>query len=151
MSIRRDLFRPLDACLLGPVAYRYEIAAGLRVLRDGSRVIYEPELIVYHHATSDLSEYNLAVARVVNHNQTYVLLKHLNLARRATFLLYTLTVGDRGTMGTARALFGARPGDTFSLARANLGSTLAGAHTFWRARRRAALRPQFMPPTGELR
>jgi GT2 family glycosyltransferase len=152
MSFRRCLLRPLDAHLIGR-AYGYEIDAGLAVLADGYQIVYDPEAFVHHHATSDMSEWNLDNAHEVNHNQTFVLLKHLRGTRRTVFLLYTLTVGDRGTMGVARALL--RPpqgGKSWALARAHVGGTLAGMRTYWRMRGTAPPGEHaVMPVSGESR
>jgi GT2 family glycosyltransferase len=102
MSYRRELVSRLDPRLRGTVAYAYEIDLGLQVRARGLRIIYDPEAAVDHYPSSDMNADLPALARVVNHNQTYVLLKRLPPLRRAGFAVYTTLVGDLNTAGLLR-------------------------------------------------
>jgi len=102
MSYRRELVSKLDSRLRGTVAYAYEIDLGLQVRARGLRIIYDPEAAVDHYPSSDMNADVPALARVVNHNQTYVLLKRLPPLRRAGFAIYTVLVGDLNTIGILR-------------------------------------------------
>jgi hypothetical protein len=76
------------------------------------------------------------LAFITNHNQTYVLLKHLPWWRRLVFLAYTFGVGDRGTMGILRlAWMAARHHWPAASCRAHLAGKLAGIRSFqaWRS------------------
>jgi len=102
MSFRRDVLSPVDPCLVGTIPYGFEIDMGLTVRALGWRVVYDPEAQVDHYASSDMSARQPALARTTNHNQTYILLKHLSWPRKLVFLLYSFVVGDGGTIGLLR-------------------------------------------------
>jgi GT2 family glycosyltransferase len=103
MSYRRELVSKLDPRLRGTVAYAYEIDLGLQVRARGLRIIYDPQAAVDHYPSSDMNADVPALARVVNHNQTYVLLKRLPPLRRASFVIYSVLIGDLNTVGLLRA------------------------------------------------
>jgi GT2 family glycosyltransferase len=102
MGFRRDLLVPIDPQLVGLVPYGFEIDLGLTIRDRRHRVLYDPEASVDHFATSDMSAARADLAYITNHNQTYILLKHLPWVRRIAFLLYTFLVGDRNTIGLLR-------------------------------------------------
>lgn len=101
MSFRRALLPRIDERLAGPVPYGFEIDLGLHVRGLGYRVVYDPDIVVDHYATTDYGAAS-PIAWTVNRNQTYVLLKRLPLPRKLAFLVYTLFVGDRNTIGLLR-------------------------------------------------
>jgi GT2 family glycosyltransferase len=136
MSFRRELVVELDAGLRGPVAYGYEIDLGLSVRARGFRIIYDPDVTVDHYPSSDMNADARAVARTVNHNQTYVLLKRLPLVRRLAFLAYTAAVGDRNTAGAARIPWLMTRGQWSTRAvGAHIGGKVAGLRTYVARRR----------------
>ncbi len=102
MSFRRDVLSPVDPRLVGTIPYGFEIDMGLTVRALGRRVVYDPEAQVDHYASSDMSARLAALARTTNHNQTYILLKHLSWPRKLVFLLYSLVIGDSNTIGLLR-------------------------------------------------
>jgi GT2 family glycosyltransferase len=135
MSFRRELLHPIDSRLLGVIPYGFEIDMGLEVRAAGHRIVYDPEAAVDHYASSDMSAARSDLAYVVNHNQTYILLKHSRLWRRVAFLFYTFVLGDRNTIGLLRLpLLMARKGLSREAAAAHIGGKLQGLRTFlaWR-------------------
>jgi GT2 family glycosyltransferase len=102
MSFRRELVDPLDSRLIGQIPYGFEIDMGLAARSDRSRIVYDPALTVEHHSSHDMSASRAGLAFVTNHNQTYVVLKHLDWPRRLIFLAYTFVIGDRSTAGILR-------------------------------------------------
>ena len=137
MSFRRGFLSPIDQLLLGSVPYGFEIDLGLALRERGSRLVYDPEALVDHYASSDMSARQVALARITNHNQTYVLLKHLRWPRKLAFLLYTFVIGDRNTIGIVRvpALVW-RDGWTRRELWAHFAGKFAGIQTYTRSRRR---------------
>ncbi len=102
MSFRRELVSPVDPRLVGEIPYGFEIDMGLAVRAQGRRLVYDPEASVDHYPSSNMSANEIGIARVSNHNQTYILLKHLAWWQRIAFLLYTFLLGDRNTIGLLR-------------------------------------------------
>jgi GT2 family glycosyltransferase len=135
MSFRRELLHPIDSKLLGVIPYGFEIDMGLEVRAAGHRIVYDPEAAVDHYSSSDMSAARSDLAYVVNHNQTYILLKHFRLWRRLAFLFYTFLLGDRNTIGLLRLpLLMAHNGLSREAAAAHMGGKLQGLRTFlaWR-------------------
>jgi GT2 family glycosyltransferase len=143
MSFRRELVDPLDSRLVGEIPYGFEIDMGLAVRTRGARVVYDPALTVEHHSSHDMSASRAGLAFVTNHNQTYVVLKHLAWPRRLVFLAYTFLAGDRSTAGILRIAWTAwRERWPLDTCVAHLSGKWAGVVSFlrWRLedRRRAA-------------
>lgn len=135
MSFRRALLPRIDERLAGPVPYGFEIDLGLHVRALGYRVVYDPEIVVDHYSTSEYAASG-PIAWKVNHNQTYVLLKHLPGLRRFTFLAYTFLLGDRNTIGLLRVPFLiVRDRWTLAAIAPHFGGKLAGVRTYVRSRR----------------
>jgi GT2 family glycosyltransferase len=135
MSFRRSALAGVDPDLEGEVPYGFEIDLGLSATRQGGRIVYDPEVLVDHYPSSDMNAHLPELARVLNHNQTYILLKHFGPVRRLAFLLYTFLVGDRDTIGLLRVpLLWGRPQWDRSVVRAHFGGKLAGMRTFLRHR-----------------
>jgi GT2 family glycosyltransferase len=135
MGFRRDLLVPVDRRLVGVIPYGFEIDLGLTVRDLGCRVLYDPEAAVDHFATSDMSAARTDVAYISNHNQTYILLKHLPWVRRIVFLLYTFLVGDRNTIGLLRVpALVLTHGWSFESVAGHFRGKVAGIRTFgeWR-------------------
>jgi len=138
MGFRRDLLVPIDPSLVGVVPYGFEIDLGLTVRDHRHRVVYDPEAAVDHFATSNMSAARADLAYITNHNQTYILLKHLPWVRRIAFLLYTFLVGDRSTIGLLRVpavVLG--KGWSFDSVAGHFRGKVAGIRTFldWSRRR----------------
>ncbi len=102
MSFRREVLSPVDLRLVGSVPYGFEIDMALAARTRGYRVVYDPEVVVDHYPSSNMSAKLATVAYVTNHNQTYILLKHFGWPQRIGFLLYTFLLGDRNTVGLLR-------------------------------------------------
>jgi GT2 family glycosyltransferase len=102
MSYRRNLLGPIDHMLAGSTPYGYEIDVGLSIRARGYRLIYDPEVRVSHYPSGTMAADDPQLAWVVNHNQTYILLKWLSGPRRIAFIAYTFLVGDRNAIGAAR-------------------------------------------------
>lgn len=102
MSFRREALALIDQRLVGTIPYGFEIDMGLTARDRGFRLVYDPDAQVDHYPSTDYGAHNAALSRVVNHNQTYILLKRLPWPRKMAFLLYTFLVGDRNTIGLLR-------------------------------------------------
>jgi GT2 family glycosyltransferase len=131
MGFRRELLVPVDRRLVGVIPYGFEIDLGLTVRDRRYRVVYDPEAAVDHFPTSDMSAARADLAYITNHNQTYILLKHLTWVRRIVFLLYTFLMGDRNTIGLLRvpALVLGR-GWSFETVAGHFRGKVAGIRTF---------------------
>lgn len=127
MSFRRELLSQIDRRVIGTIPYGFEIDMGLAVRAQGHRVVYDPEALVDHYPSTDYSADGTVLSRVVNHNQTYVLLKRLPWTRKLAFLLYTFLIGDQNTIGLLRVPWLAwRQGWPSAVIRAHLAGKLAG-------------------------
>lgn len=133
----REALRPIDGRLAGPVPFGFEIDLGLRVRRRGWGVLYDPEVVVEHYPTRTYCADSQEIVWVVNHNQTYVLLKHLTWPRKLAFLAYTFGVGGKNTIGVARVPYLAlRKRCSSAAIKAQFGGKIAGIRTYVRAARR---------------
>jgi hypothetical protein len=95
------------------------------------RLVYDPALTVSHFPSSDMSARQPSLALILNHNVTYVLLKHLSWPRRLCFLAYTILIGDRDTIGLLRIPLFARESTWFPrVALAHFSGKLAGLGSF---------------------
>lgn len=131
MSYRREALRPIDGRLAGPVPFGFEIDLGLHVRRRGWRVLYDPDVLVDHYPTRTYRADSQEIAWVVNHNQTYVLLKHLTWPRKLAFLAYTFGVGDKNTIGLARVPYLAlRKRWSSAAIKAQFAGKIAGIRTY---------------------
>jgi GT2 family glycosyltransferase len=130
MSYLRSVIAPVDGRLKGAVPFAFEIDMGLTAIRSG-RLLYDPELVVDHFASSDMSAHQSSLALVLNHNVTYVILKHLGWPRRICFLAYTFLIGDRDTIGLLRVpMLAGRPNWTFRVILAHFRGKLSGVVSF---------------------
>jgi GT2 family glycosyltransferase len=129
MSVRRSLIGQIDRRLLGDVTYRWEDDLCLGLWARGYRVVYDPQAIVDHYAGRNTADRALESPKIlyeVNHNITYVLLKHLPAWHKPIALAYTFLIGDGnawGLVGVARQLMLGRRSPSFLLV---LGPSLAG-------------------------
>jgi GT2 family glycosyltransferase len=111
-SYRRELIRDFDRLLLGVTQVAYEDDIGLAILKQGYRLIYDPQILVDHYPSSKRPEARVANMYLdktqiynINHNYTYVLLKHLPLWRKVSFLMYNFVIGDIPNYGLIRTLY----------------------------------------------
>ncbi len=136
MSFRRELLVPLDARLIGQIAYGFEIDMGLAARAAGARVLYDPSLSVLHNSQHDMSAARPDLAFTTNHNHTYIVLKRVSWPRRALFLGYTFLVGDRSTAGLLRiGWMKLRHRWPFAACTAHMKGKVAGIKSFidWRS------------------
>jgi GT2 family glycosyltransferase len=113
---RRDLLASLkfDNVLNFDDASMYGLDLCLQAQARGSRVIYEPRAVVFHHPAprprglerADRPRRNFSYAR----NYTYIMLKHLPWWRRPIFLAWWFLIGERGAWGLAALLVDALTG-----------------------------------------
>jgi GT2 family glycosyltransferase len=143
-SYRRQLMGQFDANLRGLPELANEDEMGLRVRKQGYRMIYDPKILVDHfpsHKRPDARGSRAVFDRVqvynVNHNYTYVLFKHLSPWNRFFFLLYNFLIGDSPNMALVRALYGfARTANWgyLQILPAAYAGKLAGIKTYFRQR-----------------
>jgi GT2 family glycosyltransferase len=130
MSYRRSAIVPVDPRLKGDVPYAFELDMGLEARRKG-RLVYDPAVVVDHFPSVDMSPHRPSIALVLNHNVTYILLKHLGWPRRLCFLAYTFLVGDRDTIGLLRVpLLIGRAGWTPAVVATHFRGKLSGVVSF---------------------
>jgi GT2 family glycosyltransferase len=130
MSYRRNAIAPVDERLKGDVPYAFEIDMGLTAMRSG-RLVYDPELAVDHFPSVDMSAHRPSIAFVLNHNVTFILLKHFGWPRRLCFLVYTFLIGDRDTIGVLRIpLLAGRQNWTYRVIAAHFQGKLWGVRRF---------------------
>jgi hypothetical protein len=86
---------------------------GLNIIGQGYRLIYDPKILVDHFpsnkrpdARGSTAVFDKTQVYNVNHNYTYVLLKHLSPWRQFSYLAYNFLVGDSPNMALVRALYG---------------------------------------------
>lgn len=131
MSYRRGMLALVDVRLAGTVPYGFELDLGLEVGRRGGIVVYDPTALVDHYSTTHYGADRADISWLVNHNQTYILLKHLNWPRRVAFLLYTYFIGDRNAIGLARIPWlAARERWPLAAYRGHFAGKLAGIGTY---------------------
>ena len=132
MSFRKEVLDTIDPRLIGEVPYGFEIDLGLAVRSRGRRILFDPEVVVDHYPSSDMSAQRVHLAYVSNHNQTYVLLKHLNWPRKLVFLAYTFLVGDKNTIGALRVPWLVlRAGWQGESVRAHFAGKVQALGTYW--------------------
>jgi 2-polyprenyl-3-methyl-5-hydroxy-6-metoxy-1,4-benzoquinol methylase len=108
MSFRRELLDSFDENLVGH-CHREDMDVCLSIRKKGYKIIYDPEIVVYHYRDVSPSPY---IGRQewytkileANINNTYVLLKHLSPRNWLVFLLFTFLVGDTQNTGILRNL-----------------------------------------------
>jgi hypothetical protein len=107
---RRKLLASLkfDPVLNFDDASMYGLDLCLQAASRGSRVIYEPRALVYHHWAPRAPELHRAdrPLRVFSYtrNYTYIMLKHLPWWRWPIFIAWWFVMGERGSWGLAAVL-----------------------------------------------
>lgn len=112
-SYRRKLMGEFDCNLRGLPETANEDDMGLKIIKQGYRLIYDPKILVDHFPSNirpDIrgSSANFDKTQVHNesHNYTYVLLKHFSPWHQFFFLLYNFLIGDVPNLALVRALYG---------------------------------------------
>ncbi len=102
MSFRKSL-APLFDYRLKPYWRRFEDDVILAIYRQNYKVMYDPQIQVYHHTapvqgvqTRDNDQTTIFGS---HHNNTYVTLKHGALLHQMVFLCFTFLIGDRTNPG----------------------------------------------------
>jgi GT2 family glycosyltransferase len=114
---RRDLLASLnfDPVLDFDDSSMYGLDLCSQACASGSRVLYEPRALVYHHAAPRAPELDRAdrPRRLYSYcrNYTYILLRHLPWWRKPIFLLWWFLIGERGAWGPVTLLADTLRGD----------------------------------------
>jgi GT2 family glycosyltransferase len=109
MSYRKELMIPFDKLILGN-AHHYETDQCLAVREAGYRIVFDGEVLVDHyqdaprHLVGNQAGRDAEREYFIHHNRVYVMLKHLGLGRRETFLLYAFLLD--GGIDAARTVLG---------------------------------------------
>ena len=107
MSFRRSLFADLqfDRRLRGTGAQvHFEVAFCLALRRKGWTLIYDPAILVDHYIAQRFDEdqrqqFNAIAYINAVHNETLALLEHLSWLQRIVFLIWTVLIGTRQSLG----------------------------------------------------
>jgi 2-polyprenyl-3-methyl-5-hydroxy-6-metoxy-1,4-benzoquinol methylase/GT2 family glycosyltransferase len=153
MSFKRELLERFDENLVGHTS-RDDMDVCLSIRKKGYKIIYDPQIIVYHYYDSspclhpDRKE-KYGRIREMNINTTYVLLKHLGLPKQIVFLLFTFVIGDTQTPGVLRNLIRAvrnrRTEDVTKFLLPALKGKLQGVLLYLRCRNKGTNMLQKMP------
>jgi GT2 family glycosyltransferase len=130
MLLRRRAIpdRGFDERLRGSGAQMHsDLGLSLAIRRGGWRLLYDPAVLVGHFPAERFdedrrNEFSSVATRNAAHNETLVLLEHLDLRRRALFLVWAIAVGTRAHPGLLQAVRLRGAGDTLS----RIIATLAG-------------------------
>lgn len=103
MSFRRSLVSQFDPNLK-PYWRRFEDDAIYPIYLKNYKVLYDPAIQVYHHTApiqeGTSREHSPESIWGSHHNNTYVMLKHLNrLSKKICFLGFTFLIGDSANLG----------------------------------------------------
>jgi GT2 family glycosyltransferase len=114
---RRSLLASLefDPVLNFDDASMYGLDLCLQAKKRGFRVLYDPRALVYHHSAPraphlDRQERGRRLFSYCR-NYTYIILKQLPLWRRAVFLVWWFSIGERDAWGLGLLVFGKLSGD----------------------------------------
>lgn len=112
-SYRRKIMGEFDCNLRGLPETANEDDMGLKIIKQGYRLIYDPTILVDHFpsqvrpdARGPEAIFNKTQAYNENHNFTYVLLKHFSLRRQISFMLYNFLIGDNPNLALVRSFYG---------------------------------------------
>lgn len=85
-----------------------EVDICMYVKRRGGKIIYDPDIKVYHHVeerkSSSRSDILLRIYEY-SRNCTYIMLKHLPICGKVAFLMYFWLIGQRGSYGLMLMIF----------------------------------------------
>ncbi|MDJ0693854.1 glycosyltransferase [Mastigocoleus sp. MO_188.B34] len=107
MSFRRAAMGEwrFDKRMLGSGAQvHFEVEFCLKLKRAGWKLIYDPNIAVNHYPAQRFDEdkrnsFNRRALANAVHNETLALLEHLSPLRKLVFLLWSILVGTRDSMG----------------------------------------------------
>lgn len=107
MSFRRAAMGEwrFDRRMLGTGAQvHFEVEFCLKLKRAGWKLIYDPKIAVNHYPAQRFDEdqrnsFNKMALRNAVHNETLALLEHLSPLQKLAFLLWSVLVGTRDSMG----------------------------------------------------
>jgi len=101
MSLQRKLIDFFDEKLVGD-AYMFETDACLSIKKRGFKILYNPDIRVYHHQIR-LKEFQKGLPSSViyarAHNRSYIFMKHFSPIQRLIFIIYDLLIGEPSTPG----------------------------------------------------
>lgn len=95
MSFRKSILGRFDENIVD-YCYRFELDACLSIRKKGYKVLFDPNVRVYHYpAPFDYRDRTLWSQRIFTNwrNSTYVLMKHLPLRRKLVYLLFVPLFG----------------------------------------------------------
>jgi glycosyltransferase involved in cell wall biosynthesis len=107
-SYRRILLKKIrfDEQLRGSGAQvHWELSLGLQCKEAGWKLIYDPAVAVDHYLGKRFDEdqrvfkFNATALANAIHNQTFILLEHLNFPQRLIYILWSFLVGTREAFG----------------------------------------------------
>lgn len=107
-SYRRILLKKIrfDERLRGSGAQvHWELSLGLQCKEAGWKLIYDPAVAVDHYLGKRFDEdqrvfkFNATALANAIHNQTFILLEHLNFLQRFIYVLWSILVGTRQAFG----------------------------------------------------
>jgi len=99
MAVRRQHLRQLDENLIGRVRWEQDIF--FPIAKSGTKVIYDPEIIVEHRKNSVMYP-DPIFAYWYGHNTAYLFMKHLKRMDRILPLLFYWLIGDVSAPGFLR-------------------------------------------------
>lgn len=102
-SYNARLLEPIDENMIGDICPGYEAYFGLLIRRKGYKIIFDPEILVDHYPVrlkqySDI-EHQRYGNYLNNHNNTYIILKYSNPAKKTIFLMYDFIIGTLSNRG----------------------------------------------------
>jgi len=108
MSYRSDLLDSIDSNLQGSDVIFEEQWIGLHIIKQGYKIIYDPQILVDHFPSELKGEikrdYNKQRVFLRANNQIYILLSFFSLPRKLFFLFYTFFIGDSQNPGPGRLI-----------------------------------------------
>jgi len=108
MSFRKCAFSRFDEDLLGNQCGN-EIDVSLRVKKKGYKIIYDPDLKVYHYIVLDPQIWEGKDFKeriyVSTFNHTLIILRNFSSSRKFLFLLFSLIVGQKVNLGFLKVFF----------------------------------------------
>lgn len=109
MCYRKNLINEINENLLGLAPPGFELIFGFHVKNKGYKILYDPELIVFHYPGKTYDgrrgEKTKKDYFVYAHNYTYILYKYLKGLRKLLFILYTFIIGDSSSPSIVRIIF----------------------------------------------
>jgi GT2 family glycosyltransferase len=109
MSFRSEILKKykFDMILNNYSSVHNDLDMSLNARKEGYKLIYDPEIKVYHYAVPRITHKREDEISIYEHSfaTVYVLLKHLSLVRKLVFLLYFFLIGQRASYGPILFLY----------------------------------------------